>query len=108
MDHVENNSRQHLVALFILLRNLREWIVLINLSKFCSFSFFFFFFFFELPHLIFNSYPSNHISLSITRGMQDCFRQYPEVYPTELDDDEPEPQPEQQHDGDKTQESPKA
>ena len=40
--------------------------------------------------------------------MQDCFRQYPEVYPTELDDDEPEPQPEQQHDGDKTQESPKA
>ena len=44
MDHVENNSRQHLVALFILLRNLREWIVLINLSKFCSFSFFFFFF----------------------------------------------------------------
>ena len=72
MGRAERSSRQRSAALCTLRRSRKAWIALRN-SSLCI-------------HTLCQVSPF-HL-LNVCRGMQDCFRQHPDIYGAELDDDD--------------------
>lgn len=73
MGPAERSSKLHLAASYIQRKNPRAWSASTSSSKNYSIK-----------------TQGLHLWLTTNRGMQDCFRQHPEMYGSELEDDEDE------------------